>query len=63
MIAFDQTGAAVVGAVVVAGLFILSLEGQTRAFAIPPRPANARDAAIAHLTNRARTAAKGKLHA
>ncbi len=52
----NQAGAAVVGTVVAAGL-------QTRAFAIPPGPATARDAAIAHLTNRVRTAVKGKPHA
>lgn len=54
----NQAGAAVVAA----GLFILSLEGQTRAFPSAAASANARDAAIAHLTNRARTAAKGKPH-
>ena len=63
MISLGQTGAAVVVAVVVAALFILSLEGQIRTFAIAPGPASARDAAIAHLTHRAETAAKGKPHA
>ena len=52
MIAFDQTGAAVVGAVL-----------KSRAFAIAPGPASARDAAIAHLTHGAQIAAKGKPHA
>ena len=63
MTASSQTGAAAVGAVVTAGLFTLSLAGQTRVFAIVATPAEARDAAKTHLTHRARTAAKGKPHA
>ena len=63
MTSSNQTGAAVVGAIVAAGLFILSLEGQTRAFEVVATSVDARNAAIVHLTHRAQTAAKGKPHA
>ncbi len=54
---------AVVSAVVVAGLFILSFEGQTRVFAIVGTSSDARDAANAHLTHRKQNRREGKPHA